>query len=119
MTCSTNRSYHVKRVGLASPDNSDTHDSNAGHGPASTLRRTVLRRGRAAGAAAADARDKTTTAPAEDRGEDRSQRSYKLHSGGSWTGSGAARARTQRAGVYALLEWDNLPDRATRLLRLE
>ena len=28
-------------------------------------------------------------------------------------------ARTRRAGVYAPLDWDNLPGRATRLLRLE
>ncbi len=32
---------------------------------------------------------------------------------------GAARARTRRAGACALLDWDNLPGRATRLLRLE
>jgi hypothetical protein len=37
----------------------------------------------------------------------------------SWTGGGAASARTRRAEVYALLDWDNLPGRATRLLRLE
>ncbi len=116
MTCGARRSFHVKRVGLASPDNSDTQLGTARR---AHVRRTVLRRGRAAGAAAAEARHTTMTAPAEDHGEDRSQRSYKLHSGGSWTGSGAARARTRRAGVYALLDWDNLPDRATRLLRLE
>jgi hypothetical protein len=34
----------------------------------------------------------------------------------SWTGGGAASARTRRAGVYAPLDWDNLPGRATRLL---
>jgi hypothetical protein len=37
----------------------------------------------------------------------------------SWTGGGAARVRTQRAGVYALLNWDSLSGCATRLLRLE
>jgi hypothetical protein len=37
----------------------------------------------------------------------------------SWTGGGAARARTRRAGVCALLDWDNLPGSATWLLRLE
>ncbi len=69
----------------------------------------------------------------------RGLRSYKLHRGGSgggletsrggagvgspqpesWTGSAAASARTLRAGVYALLDWHNLPVHATRLLRLE
>jgi hypothetical protein len=38
---------------------------------------------------------------------------------GPWTGGGAARARTRRAGVYAPLDWDNLSGRTTRLLRLE
>ena len=37
----------------------------------------------------------------------------------SWTGGGADRAQTRRAGVYALLDWHNLPGRVTRLLRLE
>ncbi len=37
----------------------------------------------------------------------------------SWTGGGKARARTRRAGVCALLDWENLPGRCTRLLRLE
>jgi hypothetical protein len=32
----------------------------------------------------------------------------------SWTGCGADRARTRRAGVYALLDWHNLPGRVTR-----
>ncbi len=35
----------------------------------------------------------------------------------SWAGRG--RARTWRGGVCALLDWDNLPGRATRLRRLE
>jgi hypothetical protein len=133
-----------QRVGLASPDNSDTHDSNAGRGPASTR-----------------PQDWASVRPARPARQRR--RSYKLHisgcstlleascggiSGGpelaelqatqwrrrkrteagghrgspqpeSRTGGGAARARTRRAGVYAPLDWDNLPGRATRLLQLE
>jgi hypothetical protein len=37
----------------------------------------------------------------------------------SWTGGGANRAQTRRAGVYALLDWHNLPGRVTHLLRLD
>ena len=120
-----------QRVGLASPDNSDTHDSNGGRG----------RRGSGGGVTS------YTLAASESVMEDRSRRSYRLHSGGSGggletsrggagggpgagghrgspqpesrTGGGAASARTRRAGVCAPLDWGKLPGRATRLLRLE
>ena len=79
----------------------------------------------------------TAAAPVEDRGRRGGstgggpgaarRRRWRTGAGGhqgspqpeSWTGGGADRARTRRAGVYALLDWPNLPGRVTRLLRLE
>ncbi len=101
--------------------------------------------GAAGSAAAADSELQSYTSAA--LVEDRSRRSYRLHSGGfsggletsrggagggpgagrhrgssqpvSWTGGGAARARTRRAGVYAQLDLVSLLGHATRLLPLE
>jgi hypothetical protein len=118
-TCLTSRqelSHQRVTVGLASPDNSDTHDCNGGR--CRRCRRS--RRGSCGG---------VTSYTLAASVEDQSWRSYRLHRGGSgggletshggasggqgasghrgslqqesWTGGGAARARTQRAGVYA------------------
>ncbi len=129
-------------VGQASPDNSDTHGSNAGRGPASTrpqdcaLARPArpVRHRRTRGIQQRRHR-RRAAGPAELQGTQRllrwrtgdvaRRRRWRTGAGGhrgsphpeSWTGGGAARARTRRAGVYALLDWDNLPGRATRLLR--
>ena len=65
-----------QRVGLASPDNSDAHDSNGGRGPASTRPQDC--------ALARPAR------PARQR-----RRSYKLHIGGPGIGGGPEPAELQ------------------------
>ncbi len=62
-----------QRVGLASPDNSDTHDSNAGRGPASTRLQDCT-----SALPARPARQRRT----RDTERQHRKRSYKLHIGG-------------------------------------
>jgi hypothetical protein len=101
------------------------------------VRRPVYRRGRRPTGQRLT-RDTTTAAPAEDCGSGEAtscaaaaqwrtgdvarRHRWRTRAGGhrgsqqqdSWTCGGAARTWTRRAGVYALLDWDNLPGRATR-----
>jgi hypothetical protein len=77
----TRQELSRQRVGLASPNNSDTHGSNAGRGAAqrANVRRTVhwrCRRCRRGSSRRAGYNDDCTCGGARDR------RSYKLHSGG-------------------------------------
>ncbi len=74
-----------QRVGLASPDNSDTHDSNSGRGPASTRPQDLCI------CAAGGVTSYTLEAALVG---DRSRRSYRLHSGGSSGGLETSRGGT-------------------------
>jgi hypothetical protein len=108
-----------QRVGLASPDNSDTHDSNAGRCPASThpqgcasarparqgLRSYKVHIG-GIGGGPEPAELQTTQWRLRGRtGDVARRRRWRTRAGGhrgspqqeSWTGGGAARARTRRA----------------------
>jgi hypothetical protein len=113
-----------QRVGLASPDNSDAHDSNAGHGPAST-------------------RPQDCASARPGRPVLLRRRSYRRHSGGDWRRRAAVPVedrsrRTSREPTAGVMDrrrsgqrsdsesrslrtagLDNLPGRATHLLRLE
>jgi hypothetical protein len=145
--CSTaHQELPRQRVGLGSPDHSDAHDSNAGRGPASkrpqdcasarlALQRLMLelqathwrrlqyrtgdvvRRHRWR-TRASRATGYTVAVPVEDLRR-------RVAGAGAREDSSRRTLREPAAGVMdrwrsgALLDWDNLPGSATRLLRLE
>jgi hypothetical protein len=90
-----------QRVGLASPDNSGTHDSNAGRGPASTRPQdcaSARRRGRRGSGGGVTSYTSAASV------EDRSRRSYRLHSGGSGAGLETSRCGAGRGPEPADIE---------------